>query len=57
MPAVPASAVAGAPSVNADGQWEGFSEAMSRSPEHAWRYLSQMSPDAFRGKLLFMDNV
>lgn len=55
MPAVPASALAGAPSVDGDTQWQGFSEAMNRNPEQAWRYLSQMSPDAFRGKLLFMD--
>jgi hypothetical protein len=57
LPAVPASAVAGAPSVNVDAQWEGFSDAMNRSPEQAWRVLSQMSPDAFRGKLLFLDNA
>jgi len=57
LPAVPASAMAGAPSADTDTQWQGFSEAMNRSPEQAWRYLSQMSPDAFRGKLLFMDNA
>jgi hypothetical protein len=57
LPAVPASAVAGAPSANVDSQWDGFSDAMNRSPEQAWRYLSQMSPDAFRGKLLFLDNA
>jgi hypothetical protein len=28
---------------------------MNQSPEQAWRYLSQMSPDAFRSKLLFLD--
>lgn len=57
LPAVPASALAGAPSADVDTQWNGFSEAMNKSPEQAWRYLSQMSPDAFRGKLLFMDNA
>jgi hypothetical protein len=57
LPAVPASAMAGAPSVDTETQWNGFSEAMNKSPEQAWRYLSQMSPDAFRGKLLFMDNA
>jgi hypothetical protein len=57
MPAIPAAAMAGAPNPNADGQWDGFSDAMNRSPEQAWRYLSQMSPDAFRSKLLFMDNA
>jgi hypothetical protein len=29
---------------------------MERSPDQAWRYLSQMSPDALRSKLLFLDN-
>lgn len=57
LPAVPASAMGGAPSVDTDSQWQGFSEAMNRSPEQAWRVLSQMSPDAFRGKLLFLDNA
>jgi len=57
MPAIPASALAGAPNPNAEGQWEGFTEAMNRNPEQAWRYLSQMNPDAFRSKLLFMDNA
>ncbi len=56
LPAVPASALAGAPSVDTDTQWQGFSEAMNKSPDQAWRYLAQMSPDAFRGKLLFMDS-
>ena len=36
-------------------QWEGFSETMQRSPENAWRYLSQMEPSTFQSKLLFMD--
>lgn len=55
LPAVPASAVAGAPAVNSDTQWNGFTDTMNRNPEQAWRYLSQMSPDAFRSKLLFLD--
>ena len=53
MPAVPASAnpVRNDP----DTQWNGFSQTMNQNPEQAWRYLSQMSPDAFRQKLLFLD--
>lgn len=54
MPAVPAGAINNAPT-NTELQWEGFSETMNRSPEHAWRYLTQMNPEAFRSKLLFMD--
>ena len=57
VPAVPASATAGAPSPNADVQWESFGQVMNQSPENAWRYLSQMSPEAFRSKLLFLDNA
>jgi hypothetical protein len=57
VPAVPASATAGAPSANADVQWESFGQVMNQSPENAWRYLSQMSPEAFRSKLLFLDNA
>lgn len=55
LPAVPASAMAGAPAANSDTQWNGFTDTMNRNPDQAWRYLSQMSPDAFRSKLLFMD--
>lgn len=55
LPAVPASAMAGAPSADGETQWQGFSQTMNQSPEQAWRYLSQMSPDAFRSKLLFLD--
>ncbi len=57
MPAVPASASAGARQVDPNSQWEGFSQTMERSPDQAWRYLTQMSPDALRSKLLFLDNV
>jgi len=44
--------------VNVDprAQWEGFAQQMDQSPENAWRYLSQMGPEAIRSKLLFMDN-
>ena len=56
MPAVPAAAGQGAPQVNPEAQWEGFSNAMNQNQEQAWRYLSQMTPDAFRSKLLFLDN-
>jgi len=57
VPAVPASAVAGAPSPDADVQWQNFSQVMNQSPEQAWRYLSNMGPEAFRSKLLFLDNA
>ena len=54
MPAPPVGAAGqvGAP----NGQtWEQFGEVMSRSPENAWRVLSQMQPEALRSKLLFME--
>lgn len=57
MPAVPASAGAGAPNSNPETQWNQFGAVMNRNPEQAWRYLSNMSPDAFRQKLLVMDNA
>jgi len=56
MPAVPAGAAQGQPQVSPDAQWEGFSQAMNGNQEQAWRYLSQMTPEAFRSKLLFLDN-
>lgn len=57
MPAVPAGATGGARGVDPESQWQGFSNTMEQSPEQAWRYLSQMSPDALRSKLLFLDNA
>ena len=56
MPAVPANAQQGIPTVDPDTQWQGFGNAVNQNPEQAWRYLSQMSPEAFRSKLLFLDN-
>ena len=56
MPAVPAAAGQGQPSVDPETQWNGFSQAMNQNQEQAWRYLSQMTPEAFRSKLLFLDN-
>ena len=55
LPAVPAAA--GNPGRRADPetQWNGFSQTMNQSPDQAWRYLSQMTPDAIRSKMLFMD--
>lgn len=55
MPAVPASAGTGTPTADPQIQWEGFSSVMNQNPEQAWRVLSQMSPEAFRSKLLFLD--
>jgi hypothetical protein len=55
MPAPPAGAGGSQQGVNPQGQWEQFSDVMNRSPENAWRYLSQMGPEALRNKLLFMD--
>ena len=55
LPAVPAAA--GNPGRRADPetQWNGFSQTMNQSPDQAWRYLSQMTPEAIRSKMLFMD--
>ena len=55
MPAPPANAGGAQRGTNPQNQWEAFSEVMNRSPENAWRYLSQMQPEALRSKLLFMD--
>ena len=57
LPAVPASAGAGAPSADPQTQWQGFGQVMNQNPEQAWRYLSQMGPEAFRSKLLFLDQA
>ena len=57
LPAVPASAGAGAPSADPQIQWQGFGQVMNQNPEQAWRYLSQMGPEAFRSKLLFLDQA
>ena len=55
MPAVPAASSAAGRRVDPNSQWEGFSQTMNQAPDQAWRYLSQMSPEAIRSKLLFMD--
>jgi hypothetical protein len=55
MPAPPANAGGINVGNQPQQQWEHFSEVMNRSPENAWRYLSQMGPEALRSKLLFMD--
>jgi hypothetical protein len=57
MPAVPAGATGGARGADVESQWNGFTQTMDQNPENAWRYLSQMSPDAIRSKLLFLDNA
>jgi len=57
FPAVPASATAGTRGADPESQWNGFTQTMDQSPENAWRYLAQMSPDALRSKLLFLDNA
>lgn len=54
MPAPPVGA-AGQVGVPNGQSWEQFGEVMSRSPENAWRVLSQMQPEALRSKLLFME--
>jgi len=54
MPAPPVGA-AGQGQVPAGHTWEQFGEVMTRSPENAWRVLSQMQPEALRSKLLFME--
>ena len=40
---------------NLSSSGNAFGDAMSRSPENAWRMLAQMSPEALRSKLLFME--
>lgn len=55
MPAPPANAGGSNTGAQPQQQWEQFSDVMNRSPENAWRYLSQMGPEALRSKLLFMD--
>jgi hypothetical protein len=56
MPAPPAAGAGAGVNVDPRAQWEGFAQQMDQSPENAWRYLSQMGPEAIRSKLLFMDN-
>ena len=56
MPAPPAANAGGGVNVDPRAQWEGFASQMDQNPENAWRYLSQMGPEAIRSKLLFMDN-
>jgi len=55
MPAPPANAGGTNAGAQPQQQWEQFSDVMNRSPENAWRYLSNMGPEALRSKLLFMD--
>jgi hypothetical protein len=55
MPAPPANAGGSNTGAQPQQQWEQFSDVMNRNPENAWRYLSQMGPEAMRSKLLFMD--
>ena len=55
MPAPPAGVGGNTNGGQPQQQWEQFSDVMNRSPENAWRYLSQMGPEALRSKLLFMD--
>lgn len=54
MPAPPVGA-AGQGGVPNGHTWDQFGEVMSRSPENAWRVLSQMQPETLRSKLLFME--
>lgn len=55
VPAVPANATAGMPTHDPDTQWQRFGQVMTQAPDQAWRYLNNMSPDALRSKLLFLD--
>ena len=55
LPAVPATASAGVRSVDPQTQWDAFGQTMNQAPDQAWRVLAQMSPEALRSKLLFMD--
>jgi hypothetical protein len=55
MPAPPAATAGQQQAVQPQQQWDAFGDAMSRSPENAWRMLQNMSPEALRSKLLFME--
>ena len=57
MPAPPANVGGSSQGGNTQHAWQAFSEVMNRSPENAWRYLSQMPSDALRSKLLFMEGA
>lgn len=57
MPAVPAAATASVGQVDPQTQWQTFNQVMNQNPEQAWRVLSQMTPDAMRSKLLFLDQA
>jgi hypothetical protein len=57
MPAPPANVGGSSQPGNTQQAWQAFSEVMNRSPENAWRYLSQMPSDALRSKLLFMEGA
>jgi len=55
MPAPTVGQAGTQPQMQPQQQWDAFGEVMNRSPENAWRYLSQMGPEALRSKLLFME--
>ena len=55
MPAPPAATAGSQPAAAPQQQWQAFGEVMNRNPENAWRYLSQMSPETMRSKLLFLE--
>ena len=55
VPAIPAANAGSERMIDPQLQWEGFKNVMDQSPDQAYRYLSNMSNDAMRSKLLFMD--
>ncbi len=55
MPAPPAATAGQQQAVQPQQMWDAFGEAMNRSPEQGWRHLAQMSPEALRSKLPFME--
>jgi len=55
MPAPPAATAGQQQAAQPQQMWDAFGEAMNRSPEQGWRHLAQMSPEALRSKLLFME--
>lgn len=57
VPAVPAAATGGQPAQDPNSQWEQFGQVMNQAPDQAWRYLNNMSPEALRAKLLFLDQA
>ena len=55
LPAVPATAGQGTQPMDPQLQWQQFDRIANEDPANAWRVLQNMTPEAFRSKMLFMD--